>query len=75
MSSTSCSDLLFLFELHERISELQADLTKVMNDPCGTSSERDALIGSIVELKMAVMEHTRSMRRKRTRAAAEAQAS
>ncbi len=41
MSSTSCSDLLFLLELRQRVNDLQTELTKVMNDPSSSASERE----------------------------------
>jgi hypothetical protein len=64
MSSTSYWDLLFVFELHRQISDLQEELTRVMNDPNPHPSERDALRDSIAELKKAVMTHMLSTRRK-----------
>jgi hypothetical protein len=65
MSSNSLSDLLFVLELHQRIYDCQTELTKVMNDPHRSASERDALISAIAELKTALIEHTQRHKRRR----------
>ena len=65
MSSDSFADLMFVLELRQRIDDCQTELTKVMNDPNRSASERDALIGSIAELKKVLTECTCSMRHKR----------
>jgi hypothetical protein len=61
MSSDSFADLMFVLELRQRIDDCQTELTKVMNDPNRPASERDALIGSIAELKKVLAECTYSV--------------
>jgi hypothetical protein len=57
MSSSTLSGLVFRFQVHQRIQELQTELCKVMQNPECTASERDALIGSIAELRKVEMQY------------------